>query len=139
MPLDTVQSTANAHTTGGRTAPPTAPLAAWTYSGGEPERVLTRDKMLDDIMLDGLTNSGPASARLSWENNANNFNTVDSAIPAAVTVFPGAISRAPHRWAERSYHQLISFHEVDKGSHCVAWEEPERFATEMRAAFRSLR
>jgi hypothetical protein len=64
---------------------------------------------------------------------------VDIAIPAAVTVFPGAIYRAPRSWAERSYQRLISFHEVDKGDHVAAWEEPERFATEMRAAFRSLR
>ena len=123
------------------TAPPTAPLAAWTYSG-EPERALTRDKMLDDIMLYWLTNSGTSSARLYWENNANNFNTVDISIPAAVTVFPGAIYRAPRSWAERSYHQLLYFHyfhEVDKGGHFAAWEEPELFATEMRAAFRSLR
>jgi len=120
------------------TAPPTAPLAAWTYSGGEPERALTRNEMLDDIILYWLTNSGTSSARLYWENNTNNFNTVDIAIPAAVTVFPGESYWAPRSWAERSYHQLIYVHEVDKGGHFAAWKEPERFATEMRAAFRSL-
>jgi hypothetical protein len=59
--------------------------------------------------------------------------------PAAITVFPGGIDRAPRRWAERSYHQLIYFHEVDKGAHFASWEEPALLAAEMRAAFRSLR
>jgi pimeloyl-ACP methyl ester carboxylesterase len=65
--------------------------------------------------------------------------TASVAIPAAVTVFPGEIYRAPRSWAERSDHQLIYFHEVDKGGPFAAWEEPELFAAEMRAAFRSLR
>ncbi len=114
-------------------------FAQWTYSGGEPERSLTKDEMLDDITLYWLTNSAISSARLYWENNANNFNAVDISIPAAVTVFPGEIYRAPRSWAERSYHKLIYFHEVDKGGHFAAWEQPELFATEIQAAFRSLR
>jgi pimeloyl-ACP methyl ester carboxylesterase len=114
-------------------------FAQWTYSGGEPERSLTRDEMLDDITLYWLTNSAISSAQLYWENNANNFNAVDVAIPAAVTVFPGEIYRAPRSWAERSYHNLIYWNEVDKGGHFAAWEEPELFSAELRAAFRSLR
>lgn len=114
-------------------------FAAWTYTGGEPERELTRDEMLDDITLYWLTNTGTSSARLYWENNANNFNAVDISIPAAVTVFPGEIYRAPCSWVERSYHKLIYWHEVDKGGHFAAWEQPELFATEIRVAFRSLR
>jgi len=114
-------------------------FAAWTYTGGEPERELTRDEMLDDITLYWVTNTGTSSARLYWENNANNFNAVDISIPAAVTVFPGEIYRAPRSWAERSYCKLIYFNEVDKGGHFAAWEQPELFATEIRAAFRSLR
>ncbi len=114
-------------------------FADWTYSGGEPERALTKDEMLDDITLYWLTNTETSSARLYWENNANNFNAVDISIPAAVTVFPGEIYRAPRSWAERSYHNLIYFNEVDKGGHFAAWEQPELFATEIRAAFRSLR
>jgi pimeloyl-ACP methyl ester carboxylesterase len=74
-----------------------------------------------------------------WENNANNFNAVDISMPAAITVFPGEIYRAPRSWAERSYHKLIYFNEVDKGGHFAAWEQPELFNTEIRAAFRSLR
>ncbi|MEJ0014977.1 MAG: alpha/beta hydrolase [Acetobacteraceae bacterium] len=111
----------------------------WTYSGGEPERVLTQDEMLDDITLYWLTNTAISSARLYWENNANNFNAVDITIPAAVTVFPGEIYRAPRSWAERSYRKLIYWNEVDKGGHFAAWEQPELFSAELRAAFRPLR
>jgi len=82
---------------------------------------------------------GVQLARLYWENNANNFNAVDISIPAAVTVFPGEIYRAPRSWCERSYHKLIYFNEVEKGGPFAAWEQPELFSTEMRAAFRSLR
>src|SRR5262245_35292641 len=114
-------------------------FADWTYSGGDPERSLTKDEMLDDITLYWLTNTGASGARLYWENNANNFNAVDIALPAAITVFPGEIYRAPRSWAERAYHNLIYFHEVGKGGHFAAWEEPALFADEVRAAFRSLR
>jgi pimeloyl-ACP methyl ester carboxylesterase len=114
-------------------------FADWTYSGGAPERSLTRDEMLDDITLYWLTNTGTSGARLYWENNANNFNAVDISIPAAITVFPGEIYRAPRSWVEQAYHNLIYFNEVDKGGHFAAWEEPELFSEEIRAAFRSLR
>jgi hypothetical protein len=80
-----------------------------------------------------------SGARRYWENNANNFNAVDIAIPAAVTVFPGEIYQAPRSWAERAYRKLIYFNKVDKGGYFAAWEEPALFASEIRAAFRSLR
>ncbi|MBY3027074.1 epoxide hydrolase family protein [Rhizobium leguminosarum] len=111
----------------------------WTFSGGEPERSLTKDEMLDDITLYWLTNSAISSAQLYWENNANNFNAVDISIPAAVTIFPGEIYQAPRSWVEQSYHKLIYFNEVDKGGHFASWEEPQLFSQEMRAAFKSLR
>ena len=114
-------------------------FADWTYSGGDPEKSLTKDEMLDDITLYWLTNTGASSSRLYWENNANNFNAVDVSIPAAITVFPGEIYQAPRSWAERAYHNLIYFNEVDKGGHFAAWEEPELFSREIRAAFKSLR
>jgi pimeloyl-ACP methyl ester carboxylesterase len=114
-------------------------FADWTYTGGQPEKVLTRDEMLDDITLYWLTNTGTSGARLYWENNANNFNAVDLSLPAAITVFPGEIYQAPRSWAERSYHKLIYYNKVDKGGHFAAWEQPELFASEIRAAFRSLR
>jgi len=119
-------------------------FAQWTYSGGEPERSLTRDEMLDDITLYWLTNTAVSSARLYWENNNNNFSaaaqrTAEIALPVAVTVFPGEIYRAPKSWTQRAYPQLIYFNEVSKGGHFAAWEEPELFATELRAAFKTLR
>jgi pimeloyl-ACP methyl ester carboxylesterase len=119
-------------------------FAAWTYSGGDPERSLTKDEMLDDITLYWVTNTSTSSARLYWENNNNNFNAVEQrtaeiSVPVAVTVFPGEIYRAPRSWAERSYHKLTYFHEVNKGGHFAAWEQPQLFAEELRAAFRPLR
>lgn len=114
-------------------------FADWTYSGGDPEKVLTKDQILDDITLYWVTNTGTSSARLYWENNANNFNAVDISIPAAITVFPGEIYQAPRSWAELAYHDLIYFHEVDKGGHFAQWEQPQLFTEELRAAFKSLR
>jgi pimeloyl-ACP methyl ester carboxylesterase len=116
----------------------------WTFSGGVAERSLTKDEMLDDITLYWVTNSAISSARLYWENNNNNFSaaaqkTAEIAIPVAVTVFPGEIYQAPRSWTERAYHKLIYFHEVNKGGHFAAWEEPQLFAEELRAAFKSLR
>jgi pimeloyl-ACP methyl ester carboxylesterase len=114
-------------------------FADWTDSGGDPERALTRDEMLDDVTLYWLTNSGTSSARLYWENNTNNFNAVDVSVPTGVTVFPGEIYQAPRSWTERAYHQLIYYNRVDKGGHFAAWEQPELFSSEVRAAFRPLR
>ncbi|MET8330556.1 epoxide hydrolase family protein [Streptomyces sp. NPDC005181] len=114
-------------------------FAAWTYSNGHPERVLTKDEMLDDITLYWVTNTAISSARLYWENNANNFNAVSVSIPAAVTVFPGEIYQAPLSWTKRSYHKLIYFNKVHNGGHFAAWEVPDIFANELRSAFRSLR
>lgn len=116
----------------------------WTYSGGDAGKSLTQDEMLDDISLYWLTNTAASSAQLYWENNNNNFNaaeqkTAEIKIPVAVTVFPGEIYQAPKSWTERSYRNLIYFNEVKKGGHFASWEEPQLFAEEMRAAFRSLR
>jgi pimeloyl-ACP methyl ester carboxylesterase len=118
-------------------------FAAWTYSGGEPERSLTRDEMLDDITLYWLTNTGTSSSRSYWDAaqlGGGPFNAFDiPKVPVAVTIFPGEIYRAPKSWAEQNYHHLIYWHEVDKGGHFAAWEQPEIFTAEIRAAFRSLR
>jgi pimeloyl-ACP methyl ester carboxylesterase len=101
---------------------------------------LTRDDILDNITLYWLTNTGVSSARLYWENKADFFDAKNISIPFAISVFPGELYQAPRSWAERAYpHNLIYFHEVDKGGHFAAWEQPELFAAEMRAAFRSLR
>jgi pimeloyl-ACP methyl ester carboxylesterase len=114
-------------------------FADWTQSGGQPERVLTKDEMLDAITLYWLTDCATSAAQLYWENNANNFNAVDISLPTAISVFPGEIYRAPRSWAERSYRNLIYFHEAAKGGHFAAWEQPAIFSEEIRAAFGSVR
>ena len=100
---------------------------------------LTRDEILDNITLYWLTNTGVSASRLYWEYKGGFFNAKGVEIPVAVTVFPGEQYQAPRSWAERAYPNLIYFNEVDKGGHFAAWEQPEIFATEIRAAFSSLR
>jgi pimeloyl-ACP methyl ester carboxylesterase len=100
---------------------------------------LTRDEVLDNITLYWLTNTGVSASRLYWEYKGGFFNAKGVSIPIAITVFPGEQYQAPRSWAEQAYPNLIYFNEVDKGGHFAAWEEPELFAGEVRAAFRSLR
>jgi len=115
-------------------------FAAWTHSGGEPERALTKDEMLDDITLYWLTNTGTSSSRSYWEvYGGSPFNAIEISIPVGVTVFPGEIYQAPRSWAEQNYHKLVYFNEVDRGGHFAAWEQPGLFVSELRAAFKSLR
>jgi pimeloyl-ACP methyl ester carboxylesterase len=100
---------------------------------------LTRDEVLDNITLYWLTNTGVSASRLYWEYKGGFFNAKGVAIPVAITVFPAEQYQAPRSWAERAYPNLIYFNEVDKGGHFAAWEQPQLFAEEIRAAFRSLR
>ena len=116
----------------------------WTFSGGNAEKSLTKDEILDDISLYWLTNTANSAANLYWENNTNNFNVVEQRtteikIPVAVTVFPGEIYQAPKTWTEKAYKNLIYFNEVNKGGHFASWEEPQLFSEELRAAFKSVR
>ncbi|HEY1920345.1 MAG TPA: epoxide hydrolase [Streptosporangiaceae bacterium] len=107
---------------------------------GTLDSALTRDDLLDNITLYWLTNTGVSSGRLYWENKADFFDAKDITIPFAISVFPDELYQAPRSWAELAYpDNLIYFHEVDRGGHFAAWEQPELFAAEMRAAFRSLR
>jgi pimeloyl-ACP methyl ester carboxylesterase len=111
---------------------------------GRPTGALTRDAFLDNITLYWLTNSAVSSARLYWESpgsvlSAVGQKTADISLPVAVSVFPGELYQAPKSWTERAYRNLIYFNAVDKGGHFAAWEQPELFSTELRAAFRSLR
>ena len=119
-------------------------IAEWTDSDGHPERVLSRDQILDDLTLYWVTNTGAASSRFYWENNNNNFSaaaqkTASIKVPVAVTVFPGEIYRAPKSWTKRAYPSLYYFHEAGKGGHFAAWEQPQLFSEELREAFRPLR
>jgi pimeloyl-ACP methyl ester carboxylesterase len=110
-----------------------------TQTEGQPAERLTRDDVLDNITLYWLTNTGVSSARSYWDNKPPYFGPKRFSIPAAVTVFPGEIYQPSRRWAEGGYSNLSYFHEADKGGHFAAWEEPLLFASEMRAAFKSLR
>ena len=100
---------------------------------------LTRDEILDNITLYWLTNTGVSASRLYWEYRGGFFNAKGVSIAVAVSVFPGEQYQAPRSWAERAYRKLIYFHEVDKGGHFAAWEQPQLFSEEVRAAFRTLR
>jgi pimeloyl-ACP methyl ester carboxylesterase len=101
---------------------------------------LTRDDILDNITLYWLTNTGISAARLYWENKAGFFEAKPISIPYAISVFPDELYEAPRSWAERAYPgNLIHYNRLDRGGHFAAWEQPELFAEEMRAAFRTLR
>jgi pimeloyl-ACP methyl ester carboxylesterase len=107
---------------------------------GTLDSALTRDDLLDNITLYWLTNTGVSTARLYWENKADFFDAKPITIPYAISVFPDELYQAPRSWAERAYpHNLIYFNELDRGGHFAAWEQPDLFAAEMRAAFRTLR
>jgi pimeloyl-ACP methyl ester carboxylesterase len=104
---------------------------------------LTRDDVLDNVTLYWATNTAISSARLYWDTaqlDAGGFFDVRGVkIPVAVSAFPDEIYAAPRSWAERAYPKLIHYNKLNKGTHFAAWEQPELFCTEMRAAFKSLR
>jgi pimeloyl-ACP methyl ester carboxylesterase len=106
---------------------------------GQPVGNLTRDEVLDNITMTWVTNTGISSGRLYWENTLDFFGVKGVTVPAAVSVFPRELYQAPRSWAEQAYPKLMYFNEVDEGNHFAAWQEPELFTTEVRAAFRSLR
>jgi pimeloyl-ACP methyl ester carboxylesterase len=118
---------------------PAAAVAAALERKQSASGELTRDEVLDNITLYWLTNTGVSASRLYWEYKGGFFNAKGVNIPVAITVFPGEQYQAPRSWAERAYPNLIYFNEVDKGGHFAAWEQPELFSVELRAAFRSLR
>jgi pimeloyl-ACP methyl ester carboxylesterase len=106
---------------------------------GEPVGSLTRDEVLDNITMTWVTNTGVSSGRLYAENTLGFFDIKGTTVPAAVTVFPNELYQAPRSWAEQAYPNLIYFNEVDAGNHFAAWQEPEIFTRELRAAFKSVR
>jgi pimeloyl-ACP methyl ester carboxylesterase len=117
---------------------------ARAFAGGQPAGCLTRDHILDNITLYWLTGTGASAARLYWEAaraQALAAGQTPSAVtlPVGFTVFPGEIFRAPRSWVEQQYPTLVYYHQAARGGHFAAWEEPELFATEIRAAFSSLR
>jgi pimeloyl-ACP methyl ester carboxylesterase len=105
---------------------------------GKPQGGITRDAILDDLTLYWLTNTGTSAAQLYWENARVKYAGPVN-VPAGFTVFAREIWQAPRSWVERTFPNLIYFNKVDNAGHFAAWEQPELFATEVRAAFRSLR
>jgi pimeloyl-ACP methyl ester carboxylesterase len=107
---------------------------------GNPPGDVTLDDLLDNITLYWLTNTGISSARFYWENKAGFFEAKNISIPFAISVFPDELYQAPRSWAQRAYpDNLVHYNRLEKGGHFAAWEQPQVFAEEMRAAFRSLR
>ncbi|NEN05899.1 epoxide hydrolase [Diaminobutyricibacter tongyongensis] len=106
---------------------------------GSPVDGLTRDEVLDNITMTWLTNTGMSSGRLYWENTLGFFDIKGVTVPAAVSVFPNELYQAPRSWTEKAYPNLIYFNELDRGNHFAAWQEPDLYTSELRAAFRSLR
>jgi pimeloyl-ACP methyl ester carboxylesterase len=100
---------------------------------------------LDDITLYWLTNSAASAGRLYWENMGRSplfsvpQKTADISLPVAITVFPQDVYCPPESWARRAYRNLIYFHQAAKGGHFAAWEQPQLFTEELRAAFRTIR
>jgi pimeloyl-ACP methyl ester carboxylesterase len=112
----------------------------------EPTGNLTRDHILDNVTLYWLTGTAASAARSYWEDALARAQAAaagqpppDVKLPVGFTTFPGELWRAPRSWVEKSYPNVAYFNEVDRGGHFAAWEEPQLFAQEMRAAFRSLR
>jgi pimeloyl-ACP methyl ester carboxylesterase len=114
------------------------------FVDGEPSGNLTRDHILDNVTVYWLTGTGASAARSYWESGREQAFAAGQAppevsLPTGFTTFPGEIWQTPRSWAEQAYPNLTYFNEVDRGGHFAAWEEPELFSREVRAAFRSLR
>ena len=113
----------------------------WTDCDGHPENVLSRDELIDNIMLYWLTNSGASSARLYWESFGKAFgsNELVESVPTGCSIFPQEIVPTPRSWAEGRYRNIVYWNELAKGGHFAAFEQPELFVAELRACFRSMR
>jgi pimeloyl-ACP methyl ester carboxylesterase len=118
--------------------PAASVVAALSRTSSDTDE-LTRDEILDNITLYWLTNTGISASRLYWEYKGGFWDAKGVSLPVAVSVFPGEAYQAPRSWVERAYPNLIHYNQVDKGGHFAAWEQPELFAREVRAGFRSLR
>ncbi len=116
---------------------------SWTDCNGHPENVLTRDELLDNVMLYWLPGNAASSARLYWESfpraGAGGGGFPPVTIPVGCSIFPKEIFRTSKRWAEKQFPKLVYFNELDKGGHFAAFEQPETYVREVRACFREIR
>jgi pimeloyl-ACP methyl ester carboxylesterase len=111
---------------------------AWTDCDGHPENVLTRDELLDNVMMYWLPAAGASSARLYWESFAQPPSD-EVSVPTGCSIFPKEIIRCSRRWAEKRFHNIVYWNELEKGGHFAAFEQPETFVNEVRSCFRALR
>jgi len=111
---------------------------AWTDCDGHPESVLTRDELLDNVMLYWLPGNGASSARLYWESYRNIDLSVVSA-PTGCSIFPKEVIRLSRRWAEKRFTDLRYWNELDRGGHFAAFEQPDLFVGELRSFFALVR
>lgn len=120
-------------------------FASWTDGGGSPEGALTRDQLLDNLMLYWLTRSGASSARLYWESMAQVNEWISGevsdnvAVPVGCSIFPRELQRPSRRWAERRFTDIRYWNEPPRGGHFAAFEQPGLFVDEVRACFRHMR
>lgn len=110
----------------------------WMDCDGHPENIVTRDELLDNVMIYWWNNAGASSARIYWES-FNSPSREPVSIPAGCSIFPKEIFKTSERWAKKRFTNLIHFNELDKGGHFAAFEQPETFVTEVRNCFRQLR
>jgi epoxide hydrolase len=111
---------------------------SWTDCDGDPTNVLTRDELLDNVMLYWLPGTGASSARLYWES-FNDFNLDPVIAPTGCSIFPKEIIRSSRRWAEKRFTDLRYWNELEKGGHFAAFEQPETFVNELQTFFRQVR
>ncbi len=112
---------------------------AWTDCDGHPENALTRDELLDNVMMYWLTESGASSGRLYWESFGRGGRSDEVTVPTGCSIFPKEIFLCSRRWAEKRFTNLIYWNELDKGGHFAAFEQPDLFVNEVRNCFRSVR
>jgi pimeloyl-ACP methyl ester carboxylesterase len=111
---------------------------AWTDCHGHPENAVSRDEMLDDVMMYWLTNSAASSARIYWESYRGAALLLEVPVPSAYSLFPKELSRVSERWLRTRFTDLRYYRAVDKGGHFAALEQPELFVAEVRAGIRAL-
>ncbi|MDE0692705.1 MAG: epoxide hydrolase [Gammaproteobacteria bacterium] len=111
----------------------------WTDCQGHPENVLSRDELLDNVMMYWINACGASSARLYWESFGRGGGGGDIIVPSGVSMFPKEIFRASKRWVERRFKDLRHYNTLDRGGHFAAFEQPELFVGELRASFRTMR
>lgn len=114
-------------------------MMTWTDNQGRPEDALSRDAILDNIMLYWLPATGASAARLYWESFAAIGAGLEVRVPAAISNFPKEITKAPRPWTERIFRNLVYWNQCERGGHFAAWEQPDLFVRELRQAFALMR